>query len=366
MKKIGIDARLLYQTGVGVYLKNLLFYLNKLNPKNINFIVYVLKKDLKKVSEKFKNLSFIGIDAKWHTFSEQISFLQDLLKDDLDLMHFTYFSFPILYNRKYISTIHDTTLLSYKTGKASTKSNIVYNFKHCVFKRMFYKQVKKSLAIITPTETVKKQIIKLVKGVQSAKIYPIYEGVTREYLNISKNKNDKKVGEDYFLYVGTFYPHKNIDTLLKAYLRLKTDIKLYLVGPDDFFAKRLMILIDKFNLKSKVKIIKNVSQDKLPDLYRGAIALVHPSKSEGFGLPIIEAVYFKLPIIASNIDVFKEILGNKYINFDPKDVNDIKNKLQSFIKNRSFFDYKDILNKFSFEKMTNQTFSIYMNVLKIK
>ena len=48
MKRIGIDARLYYQTGVGVYLRNLLYYLNKINPKNLRFIVYVLKKDYNK------------------------------------------------------------------------------------------------------------------------------------------------------------------------------------------------------------------------------------------------------------------------------------------------------------------------------
>lgn len=365
MKKIGIDGRLLYQTGVGVYIRNLLYYLNIFNPKNINFIVYVLKKDLNKVAEKYKNLSFRGVNAKWHTFSEQITFLFDILKDDLDLMHFTYFSYPVLYPKKYISTVHDTTLLNYKTGKASTKSTLIYNFKHGIFKNMFYRQVRKSLIIITPTESVKKQIIKLVKDVDLRKIHPVYEGITREYLDSGRIVDNKDSDLKYFLYVGTFYPHKNVESLLKAYSSLKTDIKLYLVGPDDFFSKAVEKLIDDLNLKEKVKIFKNVPQDKLPEFYKNAIALVHPSLSEGFGLPIIEAAFFGLPIIASDIDVFSEILGSNYISFNPNDLNDIREKLQYFIDKKPHFDYKELLQKFSFEKMTISTLELYTDVLKI-
>src|SRR3989344_6867533 len=136
MKRIGIDARLYYQTGVGVYLRNLLYYLNKINPKNLRFIVHVLKKDYNKLNKEHSNISFKGVNARWHTFSEQTLFLFDILKDNLDLMHFTYFSFPVLYPKKYISTVHDTTPLNYKTGKASTKSTFIYNFKHSIFKQM--------------------------------------------------------------------------------------------------------------------------------------------------------------------------------------------------------------------------------------
>ena len=365
MKKIGIDARLYYQTGVGVYLRNLLYYLNKINPKSIKFIVFVLKKDLDKIAEKYKNLSFRGVNAKWHTFSEQTLLLFDVLKDNLDLMHFTYFSFPVLYPKKYISTVHDTTPLNYKTGKASTKSTFIYNFKHSIFKKMFYKQVSKSLIIITPTESVKKQIIKLVKDVDPKKIQPIYEGITREYLISSRNANKSASKINYFLYVGTFYPHKNVENLIKAYSKIKTDIKLYLVGPDDFFSKRIENLISSLKLQNKIKIFKKVSQNGLPEFYKKASALVHPSLSEGFGLPIVEAAYFGIPIIASKIDVFQEILENNYIGFDPNNIDDIKEKIEFFIRERPKFEYKNFLKKYSFEKMTIKTLELYRKILKI-
>ncbi len=365
MKKIGIDARLYYQTGVGVYLRNLLYYLNKINPKNINFIVYILTKDCHKLNKEHKNITFKGVNAKWHTFSEQTSFLFDILKDNLDLMHFTYFSYPVFYPKKYISTIHDTTPLKYKTGKASTKSSIIYNLKHKIFKYVFTTQVRRSALIITPTKSVKKQISQIVSSIPSSKIQPVYEGVTKDYLRVKIKKGSKMFKEEYFLYIGTFYPHKNVDNLIRAYSKVKTDIKLYLVGPDDYFLKRVVLLIKKLNLNNKVIIKRNLTSYKLPELYINATALIHPSLSEGFGLPIIEAAYFGVPIIASKIDVFKEILDGKYVGFDPSDINDIKEKIEFFIRERPKFEYKNLLKKYSFEKMTKKTLELYIDVLKI-
>lgn len=362
MKKIGIDARLYYQTGVGVYLRNLLYYLNKINPKDINFIVYVLKKDLNKISEKYKWLSFRGVNAKWHTFSEQSIFLTELLKDNLDFMHFTYFSYPVFYPKKYISTIHDTTLLNYKTGKASTKSTIVYNFKHSIFKHLFYNQVRRSIKIITPTESVKKQLLKMSPYLNNEKVTTIYEGVTHEYLNI---KIKKDINNKYFIYIGTFYPHKNVENLLRAYSKVKTNIKLYLVGPDDFFLKKIETLIGNLDLKKRIKIIRNVSSSQLPNLYANAQALIHPSKSEGFGLPLIEAAYFGTQIIASDIDVFNEILQGKFVKFDPNDIDDIKEKIENFITKKSSFDMKRLADNYSFENMTIKTLELYKKILKI-
>lgn len=365
MKKIGIDARLYYQTGVGVYLRNLLYYLNKINPKNIRFIAYVLKKDYDKLNKEHKNIVFKGVNAKWHTFSEQTTFLFDILKDYVDLMHFTYFSYPVLYPKKYISTVHDTTLIKHKTGKASTKPLSVYNIKHRIFRYIFDKQIRKSEIIITPTKSVKRQILQIVSSIPGSKIQPVYEGVTKDYLRVKIKKDSKKFKAEYFLYVGTFYPHKNVDNLIRAYSKVRTDIKLYLVGPDDYFLKRVVLLIKKLNLNSKVKIVRNITSDKLPELYINATALIHPSLSEGFGLPIIEAAYFGVPIIASKIDVFKEILDDKYIGFDANDTDDIKEKIELFIRERPEFDYKNLLQKFSFEKMTKRTLELYADVLKI-
>ena len=106
-----------------------------------------------------------------------------------------------------------------------------------------------------------------------------------------------------------------------------------------------------------------MSSEDLVYFYKNALALVHPSLSEGFGLPLIEAAYFNCPIIASDINVFKELLGNNYLSFNPNDVNDITSKIKIFIEKKPSFDYRNIIKKYSFEKMTNEIVKIYKKIL---
>jgi len=89
MKKIGIDARLYSQTGVGTYLKNLIFYLQKKQLGDEKYFIYLMADDFDKVIIHNKNVVKKIANFKWHTFLEQIGFAIQLYLDNLDLVHFT-------------------------------------------------------------------------------------------------------------------------------------------------------------------------------------------------------------------------------------------------------------------------------------
>src|SRR3989338_5133673 len=138
---------------------------------------------------------------------------------------------------------------------------------------------------------------------------------------------------------------------------------LILLGPDDYFTKRILRCIDTSKLSKNIFLFKNPSLSDLAFFYKNSLALIHPSLSEGFGLPLIEAAYFDRPIIASNIDVFKELLENNYLSFNPNDVDDIVDKIKSFIEKKPKFDYENIIKQYSFKKMTSETVKMYKNIL---
>lgn len=364
MKKIGIDARLYNQTGVGVYLRNLLCYLELTIQEDWKIYVYLIKKDYERVSFSHKNFIKRIADYRWHSFSEQINFLSILNQDKLDLMHFTYFSYPILYNKKFISTIHDLTPLLFKTGKSSTKNPIVYSIKHYFLKLVLSQQIKNSQIIITPTNSVKNQLVKYYGFNINNKIKTIYEGINKEMINVKENYSlGKEFGDKFFIYVGNFYPHKNIVNLVKAFSKIKNEYRLILLGPDDYFSKQIVQLINQLNMNKKIILFNNARINDLIYFYKHAQALIHPSISEGFGLPIVEAMHFNLPIIASNIDVFKEILDKQYVSFDPMNVNDIKDKIQNFIDKPINFNYTKLIIRYSFSNMTNEIVNIYRSIL---
>jgi len=364
MKKIGIDARLYFQTGVGIYISNLIYQLTKIAPKDVVFYIYLLREDEPRVQFKSNNFIKRIVPYRWHSFSEQISFAKILYQDNLDLMHFTYFSYPILYKKKFISTVHDITPLLFKTGKASTRNPLLFASKHFVFRQVIKSQVEQALAIITPTKTVKKQIVERFGQKYSGKIFPIYEGISDELIKAKQNINLKKrFGGNFIIYIGNFYPHKNVERLVEAFSKIKTETKLVLIGPDDFFSKRISEVVKKYKNSGKVVFYFNPTEEDLVFFYKNALALIHPSLSEGFGLPLVEAAYFGLPIIASNIGVFKEVLGNKYVSFDPENNKDIQTKIEMFLHDRPTFNHKEILKKYSFERMAKATLQLYLHIL---
>jgi len=363
MKKIGIDARLYSQTGIGTYLQNFLFYLDKNNPEKESYYVYLRKEDFSKVKFNSKNFTKKVADYPWHSLSEQSGFLRQLNQDRIDLMHFTYFSYPIFYWKKFIATVHDATPLLFKTGKASTKNQLIYNIKHLFFRIILRCQIERAIKIITPTYTVKKQLINIYGEKISKKILPIYEGISYKIIKTLENKDLGKKFKNFFIYVGNFYPHKNVEKLIQAFSKTQISHKLILLGPNDYFKDRLFQLINRLKQEKKILFFNNPSISDLVFFYKNAQALIHPSLSEGFGLPLIEAAYFNCPIIASDINVFKELLGNSYLSFNPNNVGDIINKIKSFIEKKPNFNYENILKQYSFEKMTNETVKIYREVL---
>ncbi|EKE15213.1 MAG: glycosyl transferase, group 1 [uncultured bacterium] len=363
MKKIGIDARLYSQTGVGTYLKNLIYYLEKKELKDKLFYIYLMPEDYKNTYFKNKNIIKRKVNARWHTIGEQVGFAIKLYQDNLDLMHFTYFSYPVFYFKKFIATVHDVTPLLFKTGKASTKNKFIYDLKHLFFRIIFWCQVSRAMKIITPTKTVKKQIEDTYGKKISKKITPVYEGVNYQLLKLKENKELIKKFTNFFIYVGNFYPHKNVEKLIEAFKNINKKYKLILIGPKDFFTARILRCIDTSKQNKNILLLTNSSLTDLVFFYKNALALIHPSLSEGFGLPLIEAADFNCPIIASNIKVFKELLGNNYLSFDPNNTDAITEKINNFIEKKPQFDYENIMKKYSFSKMTDETVKIYEEVL---
>ncbi len=359
MVTIGIDARLYFQTGVGVYLRNLIYFLQEMPTENIRFLIYILAKEEKKIHFAKENFIKKTVPYHWHSLSEQIGFARTLYEDRLDLMHFTYFSYPVMYRRRFIATIHDITPLLYKTGTASSQNILFYELKHTIFKFVLSSQIYNALHIIVPAETVKSQITDLFGQKISSKIEPIYEGVDRDLVNVSPKDPIPPFSKPFFIYVGNFYPHKNVEALVKAYSHVQHEASLVLIGPEDFFTKRVKKYVESLQQQNRIVFRTNISRAELTFFYKNALALIHPSLSEGFGLPIIEAAYFKLPIIASRIPVFSELLDDQYLAFDPRDPHDITEKINFFLKHKPRFNYLTLLKKCSFESMAETTFHIY-------
>ena len=353
-KIIAIDARLIDQTGVGRYTRNLYAGLKKIDKKN----KYLLLKP----------------KIAWHSLSEQIIFPLWLLSQKIDLIHFPYFSFPLLCPKKFVVTIHDLIPWHFKTGKASALPVWLYSIKHFFYKQLLYWGARRAKKIVAVSQYTKKEIIKCLK-VKPEKVSVIYEGVDEKILNtknqISKKhiKNEKS-NNKYFLYVGNAYPHKNLERLINAFIEFfnhhssSITPKLILVGPDDYFYKKLKLKVKQLGLHNRVIFYGSASDEQLIGLYKNALAFINPSLMEGFGLPGLEAMACGCPVVCSKIEVFKEIYGEAALFFDPKDKEDIKSKIKEITNSkekRQKLVKKGLiqLNKYSWKKCAQQTLKIY-------
>jgi glycosyltransferase involved in cell wall biosynthesis len=368
--KIGIDVRLWSESGVGRYIRNLVKNLELIDKEN-KYVLFTLSKDYKSVKSAVKNRKWkvVKTDIKWHTLDEQLKFPKVLEKEKLDLVHFPYFSIPIFYNKPYVLTIHDLIIDHFPTGKASTLNPFLYKAKLIGYKYVITKAADNARKIITVSKATKKEIMDHLK-IESKKIAVTYEAVDEKIESKSLKGRKKK----YFLYVGNAYPHKNLDRLIDAFSEFdKKDASLVLVGKEDYFYKRLKEKVKDMSIKDRVFFYENVSDQELAKLYKNAIALVLPSLMEGFGLPILEAMANKCPILASNIPSFKELCEKNAIFFDPENLDSIIQKLKYVYKNKSSRKIKKIIDSakkhvenFSWQRTAEETLEIYESSISLR
>src|SRR5579859_3088475 len=265
--RIGIDARLWNETGVGRYIRNLVENLLKIDEKN-EYVLFINSEF--SLDFKFRNLRIVETDIRWHTVEEQLQFPKILEKENLDLAHFPYFSVPIFYKGPYVITIHDLIIHHYPTGKASTLPSPVYLLKLLGYQYVIKKAAQKSQKIITVSNATKDEIVKHLQ-VSEKKIFVIYEGVENGgMLKVQSAKVDLK-DQKYFLYVGNAYPHKNLERLIQTYALLVKefpDIQLVLVGQKNFFYNRLEKKVAAIELTKNVIFTGSVSDEELRWLYQ--------------------------------------------------------------------------------------------------
>lgn len=370
-RRIGIDCRLWNETGVGRYIRNLVYELTILKPES-EFVLFVLPKDKEHLKSHISNLKveIIEVNIRWHSVKEQFAFPHILNQANLDLMHFPYFSVPIMYNKPYVITIHDLILHHFPTGKASTLPGFMYWIKLQTYKFVMQYAAIRAKKIVSVSQATKEEIIKHLH-IQPSKIEVTYEGVD---ITVKPDPSYHVPSTNYFLYVGNAYPHKNLERLITAFellLKKKPDIQLVLAGKNDFFYHRLSKKIQEAGLEKAIIIVHPSSDKELASLYHHATALILPSLMEGFGLPVLEAMVQKCLVICSDIPAFHEVCGDAGIYINPNAEQDIAEKLSyvSHLSQKERNDYTQRANlrlkDFSWEKMAKQTIGIYESCISI-
>ena len=303
--RIGIDARFYGPTGKGLgrYSKEIIDNIIKLDQAN-EYVIFLTPENFGLFSPpENKKVKKVLINIPWYGIKEQLFFPLYIIGESLDLMHFPHFNVPIFCPRKFIVTIHDLILIKFPTQRATTLGPVFYAVKKFFYKIVIFLAVKRARQILTVSLFTKKDIIRQFRA-RAEKIIVAYEGVA-DVLSGGQAESAEKalikygVKKPFLLYVGNAYPHKNLEKLIKVFLKLKPekpDLRLVLVGKDDYFYNRLKFLSP--NESADIIFPGYVPDADLKTFYRQALAYVFPSFYEGFGLPPLEAMANGLPVVS--------------------------------------------------------------------
>ncbi len=377
--KIAIDARFLGPkgTGLGKYCEKLLENLEKLDPSTSSgqaknqYFVLLKRENFELFAPKNKNFKKILADVPWYSVSEQIQIPKILSKIKPDLTHFCHFNIPINYAGRFVVTIHDLIKHEFSGLASTTKFPLVYFLKHQAYKFVIAKAIKKSAAILVPSNWVKKRILEEF-AIPDGKIVVTYEAAEEEFsrklaANSKQILEKYKIAPPFLIYVGNLYPYKNLDLALKALKILEKEIpnlKFFVASARDVFHQRFSQLVKNYHLEEKVLMPGFVPTQDLVALFKQSSAFIFPSLSEGFGIPGCNAMAAGVPVIASNIPVFKEVYDNSVLYFDPKRQEDLAEKIKillTYDKLRQNLIEKgqNQAAKYSWQKMAKETLEVY-------
>lgn len=179
--------------------------------------------------------------------------------------------------------------------------------------------------------------------------------------------------DDYFVYIGNAYPHKNLPRLVEAMVLLNSDrkqiVKLKISSSRGIFTDRLeKIIIDK-KAEKYVELLGYVSDNDLSSLCKNSLSFVFATLSEGFGLPPKEAIESGTFAIISDIPVLKEVYKDSVLYFNPLDISSIVNTMKEIInmtgkERQEKIKYaQKFLKKYSWHQMAEETLKVYKSVV---
>ena len=336
LKKIKVYIDVFYYktalSGIKTYIEELVQGINKYGRKDVE---YIFSHDI----EKLKNRQFF-INSKYrlvrwvfqlrYLFWKQIILPIKLLFNSADVLICPDYVAPIMSPTKKIVVIHDNLFWKYP-----------FNYP-MLWRSYFIKLIKLGVSNNSEIVTTSKYSKNGLKNIFNNKISYIYQSSERVYF-----KNTIERSKDYILHIGTFEKRKDLLTLVKAFKlfkeNTKSNLKLVLAGSKNFngnkrIYKEIKRYILKNNLFSSVIMPGYINKKQAIYYFNNAFTYVFPSIDEGFGIPLIEAMRAQVPVICSDIEVFKEIGDDSVVYFKKQDYNDLYNQLQLVYEDKSIVD----------------------------
>ena len=369
--KIGYDGKRAANnlTGLGNYSRSLIESLSNCYPNN-RYLVYTPKvKTHQQINSFFEKENIqLKLPRSGRLLWRSLNIVRDLLGDGVQLYHGLSHEIPLYIQHtpiRSVVTIHDLIFFRFPQY-----------FKY--IDRKIYEWKSKSACtradkIIAISEKTKADIIEFY-GIAPEKIEVIYQSCDESFKSpfpesrLSEIKSKYNLPEKYLLNVGTIESRKNLKLIVQSLKDIDQSYKLVVIGKQTDYFKEVSEEINKLGLKERIIFLNNIPFADLPAIYQLAKLFIYPSFYEGFGIPIIEALYSKIPVIAATGSCLEEAGGPNSLYVSPTNpdelsqaINQVLNQpaLQEEMKTKGL----EFVQKFNSPLVTQQLLNCYLNVL---
>jgi len=374
--RIGINALFMIPEGVGgteIYLRELLKAFARTDRKN-EYIIFSNKECFGTFNINQDNFSEVLCPIYARLRPARILWEQFILP-----LQIKKYKIDVLFSPGYVSPL-----------KVPCKSIVaILDLNYYYFPEDFPKLALWTLKILVPfSAKVADKIITLSKHSSEIiaknlrlpvwKVVPIYLAANKlAKIDISAQdlfavRTKYGIKDKFILSVAASHPHKNLKRLIQAYDILKNrysvDMPLVLVGFKGRGYREVEEEIKKLNLKNEIKFTGWITDKELAALYKSTEVFVFPSLHEGFGIPILEAMQFGVPVVSSNATSLPEVVGGAGLLFSPFDTEEMAERIYQVISNESLRNSLIIkghekVKEFSWEKTARETLDVFNEVL---
>jgi alpha-1,3-rhamnosyl/mannosyltransferase len=317
VRGIGFDARLIGALGIGRYISGLLPELAQLLGRRLT--VLASRPDAAIVRALIGGEpELLTVNAQPYRLAEQSLLPLSLRRADLDLIHFPHYNLPLIKPVHFVVTVHDLFPFQFPEIHSGPLPRAVNQM-------LMRNAVRRAERIITPSAATALAVKQNFPS-SASRVLSIPEAADDRFQATRNPEGEAawqirlRIRPPYIFYLGQWKAYKNLPMLLDAFKRVRQthpNAQLVIAGDDPRHPEVRQAAAGL--PEDSVVLPGRLPESAVPDLYRGAAVVVLPSKAEGFGLPVIEAMACGVPVICSDLPVLREIADGVAMFCDPAD-----------------------------------------------
>ena len=358
--RLGIDVRKLGDGGIGEYVRETLTAARTLRP-DLEIVAFGTPGE--RALLPLEDVEWVAVGAGKYSVAEHLSLPRAARGRRIDLFHAPHYVLPLLVSGPAVVTVHDVVHLRFPRT----------SFHRLYARSMIGWACRRAARVITVSETTARDLREML-SVPEAKLRVIPNGVAARFRPLAPDRVAAAlaalgVERPYVLFVGNCLPHKNVDTLVRAWDRLpEPRPRLVLCGRGFDRSAAVRGAIGAAAGRERIRVVGGASGEELVALYNGAELLASAALYEGFCLPIVEAFACGTPVLGPDAGAVPEVAADAALLVSPRRVDTIAAEMYRLLKDQGL--RKELVERgtrraagFSWTDAGRRTLSVYEEVL---